>query len=184
MNFSIVYLTLQRKCAQHLRGNQKPENGLKNLFERSVFTLNNSSPAAPRSEQQATRKIWSPTESEQKEDSNPFLKIVSLLAGSGTLATRCNFSASFCFFYPPYPLSLSLTHTRSCSVSLRHRFYLSHVKVGITKKRICSALMANNHFVFRPQCHLKLPRRVRIIIDVWIYGSAAAEHSAKAWWLL
>lgn len=90
----------------------------------------------------------------------------------------------FAFFYPPYPLSLSLTHTRSCSVSLRHRFYLSHAKVGITKKRICSALMANNHFVFRPQRHLKLPRRVRIIIDVWIYGSAAAEHSAKAWWLL
>lgn len=89
----------------------------------------------------------------------------------------------FAFFTLLTP-SLSRSHTRSCSVSLRHRFYLSHAKVGITKKRICSALMANNHFVFRPQCHLKLPRRVRIIIDVWIYGSAAAEHSAKAWWLL
>lgn len=45
-----------------------------------VQTLNNSLPAAPRSEQQATRKVWSQTGSQQKEESNPVLNIcVSLL---------------------------------------------------------------------------------------------------------
>lgn len=91
-----------------------------------VQTLNISLPAAPRSEQQATRKVWSQTGSQQKEESNPVLNIcVSLLQ----VCWPVDADSLPDFFFFLGDGGVSFLSRSSSSLSPRHRFYPSHAKV-------------------------------------------------------
>lgn len=74
----------------------------KKKAELHIQTLNNSWAAAPRSEQQATRKVWSRSGSEQKEEQNPLENLPSR-AAAGTLAARAPICPHHVYSASRYP---------------------------------------------------------------------------------
>lgn len=143
-----------------------------------VQTLNYSLPAAPRSEQQATRKVWSQTGSQQKEESNPVLNIcVSLLQVCWPV--DADSLPDFFFFFPRgwgvSFLSRSSSRCRLVTVSIQVM-----QKFNCQKSTFCRTDMTERSLP-RRRAAQKLSLRTSYNGDV---GSAAVAHSANAWWLL